>query len=405
MPIVVLGAGVVGMTTAYYLSEAGHDVIVVDRSDSVASATSHANGAQLSYSYTDSLAQPGFAARMPGLVLGRDPAIRVARFGNEAMVPWGVQFLRQCTAERARENTLAVLEIALRSAQLLDELRAALEIDFAWRRPGKLAILAEESELAGAQERAAWKRERGCDVRVIDYDEALSLEPALAHMRQDFAGAVYSPDDEVGDAQTFSQGLADHLVANRGLDLRLGVTAKQLLLDKGAIRAVETDAGDIEADAVIVCLGPWTAPFLRPLGIPLSIYPIRGYSITLPAAESTPSVSITNIGKRIVYSDLGDRVRIAGFADFVSFNTRRDRERLAMLKKVAEEVAPKAADYGATEQFEWGGFRPVTPDSRPIVGKTTTPGLFLNCGHGVLGWTLSCATGKQVADEVSSLTA
>lgn len=402
MPIVVLGAGVVGMTTAYYLAEAGHDVTVVDRASSVAAVTSHANGSQLSYSYTDSLAQPGFANRMPGLVLGFDPAIRVARLGNEAMVPWGLSFLRECTAERARANTLAVLDIALRSAVLLAELRQSLDIDFAWRRAGKLAVLAEASELAGARERAAWKRERGCDVRVIDYEEALSLEPTLEDMEQKFAGAVYSPDDEVGDACLFCAGLADYLADEYGTEVKLGVTARELLLEKGSVRALRTDAGDIDADAVVVCLGPWTAPFLRPLGIPLSIYPIRGYSITLPLAEATPKVSITNIEKRIVYSHLGDRVRIAGFADFLNFNTRRDRQRLETLKAIARQVAPKAADYEAADQHEWGGFRPVTPDSRPVVGSTATPGLYLNCGHGVLGWTLSCATGKEVADEITS---
>ncbi len=402
MPIAVLGAGVVGMTTAYYLAEAGHDVIVFDRAESVAAATSHANGAQLSYSYTDSLAQPGFMSRIPGLVMGFDPAIRVGRFGNEAMVPWGLSFMKQCTTERAKANTLAVLDIALESSRLLDEIRATLDIDFAWRRPGKLAILSDAAEVESAREKARWKQERGCDVRVIDYEEALSLEPALADMKQDFAGAVYSPDDEVGDARAFSVGLADYLVANRGVELRLGESVEELLLEKGKLHAVRTASGEIEADAVVVCLGPWTAPFLRPLGIPLPIYPIRGYSITLPAAESAPSVSITNIGKRIVYSLLEGQVRIAGFADFLNLNTGRDKQRLQTLKRIAREVAPKAADYEAPEQFERGGFRPVTPDSRPIVGRTNTPGVYLNCGHGVLGWTLSCATGKQVADELVS---
>lgn len=402
MRVVVLGAGIAGITTACSLSEQGHDVTVIDRARAVAAATSHANGAQLSYSYSDALAQPAFLSKIPGLVLGHDPAIRIGRRDNAFIVPWGLSFLRQCTAQKARSNTLAVLDLALESAKLLEALRNRVPIDFAWRRVGKLAVIGREDDVEGARERAGWKRERGCDVRIVSYEEALELEPALEHMEQRFAAAVYSPDDEVGDACAFAKGLADWLVAHRGLELRLGVTANEIVKQSGAVTAVRTDAGDIEADAIVVCLGPWSPALLDPLGLRLKIYPIRGYSITLPIGEAPPLVSITNIENRIVFSLLGAQVRIAAFADFVGYDTRRDAERIGELREVARRIAPLAANYEADEDFGWGGFRPVTPDSRPLVGPTAIRGLFLNCGHGVLGWTLAPATAERIANAVSS---
>ncbi len=398
MHIAVLGAGVTGVTTAYYLSERGFDVSIIDRATEVAAFTSHANGSQLSYSYTDSLAQPGFISRIPGLVLGLDPAIRVASWKNLSLTPWGLSFLGECTAEKAKANTLAVLDIALRSAELLDELRDAVELDFAWRRPGKIAVIGTVEELEGAAERAAWKRDRGCDVRILDYDEALALEPALGSMQQRFAGAVYSPDDEVGDACRFSIGLADWLVENRGVKLRLGETATGLRRAGGGVTGVETDRDGVDADAVVVCLGPWSGELLRPLGINPQIYPIRGYSITLPAGKAAPAVSITSVDKRVVFSLLDDRVRIAGFADFLGYRTSADARRQRTLLEIARELAPEAADYAAAQKFPWGGFRPVTPNGRPVVGATAVNGLYLNTGHGILGWTLACATAKTVAE-------
>ena len=398
MHVAVLGAGVTGVTTAYYLSERGFDVTIVDRADEVAAFTSHANGSQLSYSYTDSLAQPGFIKRIPGLVLGLDPAIRVASWKNLSLTPWGLSFLAQCTAEKAKANTLAVLDIALRSAELLNELRASVDIEFDWRRPGKIAVFGTAEELEGAATRAEWKRERGCDVRILDYDEALALEPALDAMQQRFAGAVYSPDDEVGDACTFSAGLIDWLVENRGLRLRLGESVTGLRRAGGKVVGVDTDRDGIDADAVVVCLGPWSGKLLRPQGIDPQIYPIRGYSFTLPAGEAAPSVSITSVDKRVVFSLLGDRVRIAGFADFLGYRTDADERRQRTLLEIARELAPHAADYDAEPKHPWGGYRPVTPNGQPVVGATAIEGLFLNTGHGILGWTLACATAKTVAD-------
>ena len=400
MHVAVLGAGVVGVTTAYYLAELGCRVTIIERAPSVATATSYANGAQLSYSYTDSLARPEFLPRIPSLVLGLDPAVRVGLWRNWRLFSWGLSFVGQCTHRKARDNTLAVLALALRSGELLNELRDKLEIDFAYRRAGKLVVLADLSDIAGAKERSRLKRQHGCVTEIVTYDEALSLEPALADMQQKFAGAIYSDNDEVGDAHAFSQALISWLVREKSVQVRCGEPAAALEFESGAVKAVQTSKDVVPVDAAVVCLGPWSDAFLRCYGIRANIYPVRGYSVTLPHGTSTPTVSITNLANRIVFSRLPEGVRIAGFADFVGEDVSYDDERVARLLATAERIAPQAAEYGASESRSWGGFRPVTPDSRPVVGATRIPGLYVNVGHGVLGWTLACATAHSVAKKV-----
>lgn len=401
MHVAVLGGGVVGVTTAYFLAQKGCEVTLLERGPSLASATSYANGGQLSYSYTDSLARPEFLPRIPALVLGRDPAIRVSLLRNFGLYSWGVRFLSQCTHARARANTLAVLRLALRSAALLEQLQTVVGLEFAYRRAGKLVVLATQDEVAGAEQRAQMKRNEGCETRLLGYDDAVALEPALASMRQTFAGAIYSEDDEVGDAHVFSHQLAAWLEQQRSVSVRLEETVLGLDVRSNRLDAVLTEKGRIVVDAAVVSLGPWSRDLLRPHGIDPHIYPVRGYSVTLPPGRGAPAISVTNLEHRIVFSTLDDNVRIAGFADFVGRNGERDKKRQQRLFETAARIAPEAADYTAIERREWAGMRPVTPDSRPVVGRSRVDGVYLNVGHGVLGWTLACATGHDVAEAIA----
>lgn len=401
MHVAVLGAGIIGVTTAYYLAERGHSVTIIDRADGVATQTSYANGGQLSYSYTDSLARPEFLLQMPGLLLGLDPAIRVNAFRNLSMFTWGMRFLAQCTAAKARENTVVVLKIAMRSASLIRELQQKLDLDFSYKTAGKLILLASEDELDAARETQAMKREHGCETRVLSAEEATAMEPALLAMEQGFAGAVYSELDEVGDAHLFAVGLMEWLQANKPVTLALGRTIEGLDTVKGKVRSVRTDLDSIGADAAVVCLGPWSAGMLKSNGVDPLIYPVRGYSVTLPPAADSPTISITNLKHRMVFSQLNNGIRIAGYADFAGFDSSRDKVRIASLLETAERIAPTAADYTAEHKSPWGGFRPVTPTGQPQVGPTKTKGLFMNTGHGSLGWTLACGTADSVAAAIS----
>lgn len=399
MHVVVLGAGVVGVTTAYYLSQLGCEVTVVDRASEVGDGASFANAGQLSYSFTDALAKPEFLAHIPALVLGRDVGAQV-RLSPE-LIAWGMRFVAQCTKKHARENTLAVLEIAMRSAELLAEIREKLPFDFWHRQAGKLVLLSDRAELDGAKANVALKNSHGCNARILSRSEALSVEPTLEHVSEDIAGAVYSGSDEVADSQKFTAGLRDWLETNASVNFRLSSNARKLIARNGRTRAVVVDDDTLEAGAFVVCTGAWSHDLLRTVGINPHVFPVRGYSITLPPGEAAPSVSMTALKHRMVYSRLNGLIRIAGFADFRGFDTSTDSKRTKLLLDLARQYAPLAAEYDTQDMKPWGGFRPMTPNGRPQVGQTRSKGLFVNTGHGMLGWTLACATGHDAARAVT----
>ena len=399
MRVIVLGAGVVGVTTAYYLSQLGCEVTVVDRADEVGDGASYANAGQLSYSFTDALAKPEFLARIPALMLGRDDGVQVRL--SPDLIAWGTRFVGQCTTKHARDNTLTVLKIAMRSAGLLAELREVLPFDFWHRKAGKLVLLSSQPELDAARATLELKRSHGCDTEILSPSDAISVEPALEQVSEDIAGAAYSRSDEVADSQLFTAGLTDWLEANGSVDFRLSSNATRLVESEGRTRAVVVDDDTLEADAFVVCMGAWSHALLRTVGINPHIFPVRGYSITLPPGEAAPSVSMTALKYRMVYSRLNGLVRIAGFADFRGFDTSTDGQRTDLLLDLARRYAPQAADYGVQDVKPWGGFRPMTPSGRPQVGPTRSKGLFVNTGHGMLGWTLACATSYDAAQAVT----
>ena len=397
MHVVVLGAGVVGVTTAYYLSERGHSVTVVDRAETVAAGASAGNGGQLSYSFTDAMASPALLSKIPKMMTGLDPAFYVRPPLNTQLVCWGQAFLRQCSANQNRQNTMAVLQLALRSAALMTELRSKTMLEFSFRQAGKLVMLDTHEALSTAAKFCVLKRQHGCDARVVTLAEAVSIEPALEHMKNGYAGAVYSKNDEVGDSLDFTTGLSHWLTQNRATEFRLGTAIQKIITRGDKLAAVETDQGTLRADAVVVCLGAWSSQLLDPLGIRTNIYPMRGYSLSLPASKTSNSVSISDPGYKIVFSRLGETIRIAGFADFVGYRTGMDHARSKTLLDTAKTIAPAIADYDVRSTGEWGGFRPMTPDSRPLIGPSSIEGLHLNTGHGMLGWTLACASAYDVA--------
>lgn len=399
MHVVVIGAGVIGITTSYYLSQLGCEVTVVDRATDVADAASYGNAGQLSYSFTDALAKPEFVTKIPGLVAGRDSAYQV-RLAPD-LVPWGMRFLSQCTSRKAAENTVAVLRAALRSEKLMEDLRARLPFEFSHRSAGKLVLLGTEAELRSAEKNVSLKIEHGCRTEILDPEAAIAIEPALSRMRRDFVAAVYSEHDSVADSYLFCKGMKQTLQKSGRVSFRLGVNVRKFLEDGSRVSAIELDDGQLSADAFVVCTGAWSSKLLRPLGVDPHIYPVRGYSVTLPPGESAPDVSITVLSKKIVFSRINGSIRIAGFADFRGFRTEDDDERIATLLEIARDHAPLAADYESDEQTRWGGFRPMTPNGRPRVEKSPVDGLYLNTGHGMLGWTLACASGHAIAQLVA----
>ncbi|MEM7430671.1 MAG: FAD-dependent oxidoreductase [Pseudomonadota bacterium] len=399
MHALVLGAGVVGVTTAYYLSQQGWRTTVVDRAEDVGHAASYANGGQLSYSFTDALARPNFVPTIPGLLLGRSQGTRIKL--APGILPWGARFLAQCTTERARQNTLAVLHTAARSADLMQTLRNEVPIEFSHRKAGKLVLLSNQQQLAVARSNSQLKSDNGCQTVVLTRDEAIEIEPTLQWLTDDFVAAVYSRDDEVADALSFTKGLRQWLEENDRAEFRLAATVKELISSNGAVQAVRVDDEELEADAVVVCMGAWSDQLLGSVGIKTHVYPVRGYSVTLPPGEHAPLASVTALKQQIVFSRINGFVRIAGFADFTGFDTSADRERGRALLELGRRIAPTLADYSVDDVQHWGGYRPMTPDGRPRVGATRLKKLFVNTGHGMLGWTLACASAADAATAVS----
>lgn len=402
MQVAVLGAGVVGITTAHYLLERGHYVTVIDRDDSVAAACSFANGAQLSYSYVDAMASPSFLARIPGLLVGVERAIRIRPPLSRHLLRWGSAFMAECTSARAARNTVANLELASRSRELLADLRGTLPGSFDYREAGKLVLLSKPKDVENARRASNIKSSYGCDANVVSMDEAIGIEPAVAQMAGNYCGAVWSPGDDVGDAGSFTRLLAEKIADDSRCRMWLGTEIKGLVIRDGRLGGVFVGDDQVGVDAVVVCLGSWSPNLLRPHGIDLPIVPARGYSVTLAPGPSATSVSITDFSSRFVISRIGERIRVAGFADFYGFDTSRDRRRVAALLETAATRAPGAAEYRSEPNHAWGGFRPLTPNGQPIIGPTRIDGLYLNTGHGSFGWTLACASGYRIARQISN---
>ncbi len=399
MHVVVVGAGVIGVTTAYYLSELGCQVTVVDRASGVADGASYANAGQLSYSFTDALAKPQFLARIPGIVAGHDDAYSIRL--SPDLVPWGLRFLSQCTSRRSEQNTVAVLQAAMRSEILMQELRKRLPFEFSYQPAGKLVLLSTQKELHDAEAAVALKKAHGCETQILQPDAAIDIEPTLADMTEQFVAAVYSENDSVADSHLFTVGLKEMLENSGRVSFRLGVRVKRLRKVGQRLHSIELEDRELSADAVVVCAGAWSGQLLETVGINPQIQPVRGYSLTLPEGDAAPNVSITVLDKKIVFSRVNGRVRIAGFADFRGFRIDKDAQRIDTLLAVARDSAPRAADYDTHKHYQWGGFRPMTPNGRPRVGPSAIGGLYLNTGHGMLGWTLACASGYDVAQSVT----
>lgn len=398
--MIVLGAGVVGVASAWYLRKAGHDVVVIERQPGPGLETSFANGGQISVSHAEPWANPHVLPRVLKW-LGREDAPLLFRLRwDPALLRWGLRFLAECTPGRTRENVRAIVGMALYSRRLLGELRAETGIAYDQLQRGILHFYTDAREFAAAQSAAALMREFGCERRTIDADECVRFEPALAAARRLLVGGDYTEADESGDAHRFTRELAA-LAAGNGVEFRYGTTVEGLAVEGGALREIVTGKGSLTTDACVVACGSWSVPLLAPLGIRLPVYPAKGYSatVTLGEASVAPSVSLTDDGHKIVFSRLGQRLRIAGTAEFNGYDMQLNTVRCAALMRRTRALFPDLAPVGEPEY--WCGLRPATPSNVPLIGRTRTAGLWLATGHGTLGWTMACGTGAAIADLVS----
>ena len=404
MRVTVLGAGVVGVTSAWYLAVAGHEVTVIDRQPLPAQETSFANGGQISVSHAEPWANPQAPLKALKWMLREDAPLLWRLRADPAQWAWGLRFLRECTAKRARSNVGAIVRLGLASRSALRALRQELALDYDHLERGILHFYTDPREFDHALPQAALMREYGCDRVPKTAAECLAIEPALAGARVPVVGGTYTAGDESGDARRFTESLAQHAAA-RGVRFRYGETVTALLREGGRLAGVRLADGELlTADMTVLALGSYSPLLLKPLGITLPVYPAKGYSATLevPGGTLAPLVSLTDDGHKIVMSRLGRFLRVAGTAEFTGYDTSLNSARCAALLRRIREIFPALE---LVEQVEyWAGLSTATPGNVPVVADMAAAGLaglWLNTGHGTLGWTLACGSARLLVDLVA----
>jgi D-amino-acid dehydrogenase len=411
MRVIVLGAGLLGVTSAYYLQQLGHEVTVIDRQATPAAETSFANGGQISVSHAEPWANPSAPLKVLQW-LGKEDAPLLFRIrADMRQWLWGLQFLRECTPARTKHNIEQIVRLGTYSRDMLQQLRRDTGLSYDQRTQGILHFYTTQKEFDGALKPAEQMRALGCERLVISADEAVKIEPALAHIRPQLAGATYTAEDESGDANRFARELVG-LAAGAGVKFLMSHTVTALREACGSLDHVEATDSEgrfqrIRGDAFVLAMGSLSPIYAAPLGIRLPIYPAKGYSVTLPVKDASKAhqVSLTDDEYKLVFSrytsESGDRLRIAGTAELNGYDRDLNRVRCEAIVRRVEELFPGAGD---TEQAQfWTGLRPATPSNVPLIGKTKLPNLYLNTGHGTLGWTHACGSGKSIARIVSGL--
>lgn len=403
MRVVVLGAGVIGLATAWCLLRDGHRVTLVERNQGVALETSYANGGQLSYSYVAPLASPSVLPKLPPWLLSADAPLRFRPQADLQQWRFCLAFLLACTQRQSDLTTRQLLALSFYSRALTRELVEAEGLDFAYARSGKLVVHSDAAAYAAACRLLDYQASLGCEQQALDADACVALEPALAHMRPLLAGGIHTPSEDAGDCYRFCTGLEQRLRA-AGASFVLGEAVQRLAIEGGCIRAAETAHGAVEGEAYVLATGNRSVALARSAGIRLPMYPLKGYSLTVPVADDAgaPRVSVTDYAQKVVYARLGESLRVAGMAEIAGHEPTPDPRRIALLARQAASRFPAAGDYDGARV--WCGLRPATPKGAPVLGTTPYPNLMLNVGHGALGFTLAMGSAQVVTDLVAGRT-
>lgn len=400
MKILVLGSGVIGTTSAYYLAQAGHEVTVIDRQPGAGLETSFANAGEVSPGYSAPWAAPGIPLKAMKWLLMRHSPLVIRPGLDPNMWRWVAQMLMNCTAARYEINKGRMVRLAEYSRDCLMALRAATGISYDHRTQGTLQLFRTQKQLDAAAQDIAVLERYGVPYELLDPAGCIAVEPALAQVREKFVGALRLPNDETGDCFKFTQQLA--LMAEQaGVKFQYGVSIQRLQADDKKINAVQTSSGEMKADAYLLALGSYSPLLLRDIGIRIPVYPIKGYSITVPITDSrfAPESTVMDETYKVAITRLGDRIRIGGTAEIAGYDLTLRQSRRETLEHSVTDLYPRGGDVSRAEF--WAGLRPMTPDGTPVMGPTPYRNLFLNTGHGTLGWTMACGAGRVLADLVS----
>ena len=400
MRILILGSGVIGTTCAYYLAKSGHHVTVVDRQNTPGMETSFANAGEVSPGYSAPWAGPGVPLKAIKWMLMQHSPLVIWPMLDPAMWRWGASMLRNCTEARYALNKSRMVRLAEYSRDCLRALRADTGIRYDERSQGTLQLFRTQKQLDGTAKDIEILKQYGVPYELLDRAGYSACEPALALVQEKFVGALRLPADETGDCFKFTQSLAV-LAQRMGVVFRQGVQVKGLSSDSARITGVSTDHGELTADAYLVALGSYSPLLLRPVGIRLPVYPVKGYSITVPISDAqyAPESTIMDETHKVAVTRLGDRIRVGGTAELAGYSLALREARRGTLNHVLTDLFPRAGDV-AQGEF-WTGLRPMTPDGTPVVGGSPYPNLYLATGHGTLGWTMAAGTGRVMADLIS----
>ena len=414
MRVLILGSGLLGVSSAWYLSQLGHEVTVVDRQACPAAETSHANGGQISVSHAEPWANPSAPFKVLKWLAKEDAPLLFRLRADPRQWAWGLRFLRECTPARTRHNIRQIVSLGTYSRSMLQQLRADTGIEYDHRTQGILHFYTSQQEFEGALEPAKQMRELGCERLVVSADEAVRLEPALRTVRPQLAGATYTAEDESGDARKFTLELAKRCEAS-GVKFLMGHHITRLVKDGETVSHVEVTDPEgryqrLSADSYVLAAGSFSALLAAPLGLNLPIYPAKGYSVTLPVIDPSRAyeTSLTDDEFKLVFSryttthadgSTEDRLRIAGTAELAGYDRQLNPARCQAIVRRVQQLFPGAADVSRAQY--WVGLRPATPSNLPLIGRSKVSNLYLNTGHGTLGWTHACGSGKALADIMS----
>jgi D-amino-acid dehydrogenase len=399
MKVIILGAGVAGVASAWYFWRDGHDVTVLERNEGVALETSFANGGQLSYSYVAPLASPSVIPKIPPWLLRRDSPLRFRPEIDPDQWRWCLEFLAACNQKTADLTTERLLRLSFYSRDLMHALVKTHDLDFDYVQNGKLVVHTQAQSFESAKRLMDFQRSLGAEQQALGPRACIELEPALESMESRMVGAIYTPSEDAGDCYKFCNELKRLMTTGPNpVAYRFDVEVQRLLPWRGRLMGVETSQGVFEGDAYVLALGTNAPYLLKEVGIRVPVYPLKGYSLSLPVVNDrgAPKISVTDFKRKVVYARIGDELRVAGMADLSGKRAVIDVERVDQLVSEVKAAFPHASDF--RELHPWCGMRPATPKGTPVLGATPHSNLWLNVGHGALGFTLALATGRVVAD-------
>ncbi|QEU05742.1 D-amino acid dehydrogenase [Pseudomonas oryzihabitans] len=400
MRVLVLGSGVIGTTSAYYLARQGFEVVVVDRQAGPALETSHANAGQVSPGYASPWAAPGVPLKALKWLFQKHAPLAIRLTGDSNQYLWMAQMLRNCTAARYAVNKERMVRLSEYSRDCLDELRQDTGIAYEGRQLGTTQIFRTQQQVEAAAKDIAVLERSGVPFELLDRDGVARVEPALAAVKHKLAGGLRLPNDQTGDCFLFTNRLAEE-ARRLGVEFRFGAEIQQLSANGDRIDGVRVDGELLTADHYVLALGSYSPQLLAPLGIRAPVYPLKGYSLTVPIVDAAmaPTSTILDETYKVAITRFDDRIRVGGMAEICGFNLNLDPRRRATLEMITGDLYPRGGDL-ARASF-WTGLRPATPDGTPIVGATRYRNLFLNTGHGTLGWTMACGSGRLLADLIA----